>query len=175
MILLCQQLQLLKINKAKMYGQKIPNTWMIDPDGVPTEDPNWYQNGGALLPMSAHKGYGLSMMVESLTAIASHGCFVRDVKSWCFNMDEKNRACHAFIAIDLNATCGGDASEQALDYVNYIKNSPKAAGTDKLLVPGELEWERSEKAFSQGLELPYDVVDSLEELARQENVELNWI
>ncbi len=164
----------LKINKAKMYGEKIPTTWMIDPDGKPTDDPNWYQNGGALQPMAAHKGYGFSMMVESLTSIATGGLLVRDVKSWCFDLEAKNKASHSFIVIDLNSVCGADASEAALDYVEYIKNSPKADGTQRLLVPGELEWEKQEKAVKEGLELPYDVVDVLQALSEAENLPLKW-
>lgn len=169
------QVAALKINKAKVYGQKIPDNWMVDPDGKPTTDPNWYQRGGALLPMSAHKGYGLSMMVESLTSIASGGLLVRDVPSWCFKMDKKNRASHAFIAVDLDAVHGGDAAAEAADYVDYILNSPKGHGTERLLVPGMLEWERRAKAEAEGLELPYDVVDQLSALAAQEHLPLPWL
>ncbi len=165
----------LKINKAKTYGQKIPTNWLLDPEGNPTDDPNWYQNGGALQPMAAHKGYGFSMMVEALTSIAAGGLLVRDVKSWCFDLENKNRVSHGFIAIDLDAVCGGDAEQAALDYVEYIKNSPKAASTDRLLVPGELEWEKCDKAVKDGLELPYDVVDVLEALSKQENLPLKWL
>ena len=168
------QVAALKINKAKVYGQKIPDNWMVDPDGKPTTDPNWYQNGGALLPMSAHKGYGLSMMVESLTSIASGGLLVRDVNSWCFNMNTYNRASHAFIVINLEALNDG-AQDEALDYVNYIINSPKATGTKELLCPGMIEWKKHDIALKEGLELPYDVVDSLEAIAKAEGEKINWL
>lgn len=168
------QVAALKINKAKVYGQKIPEGWMVDPDGQPTTDPNWYLNGGALLPMSAHKGYGLSMMVESLTSIASGGLLVRDVNSWCFNMNTYNRASHAFIVINMDAI-NDKAQDEALDYVNYILNSPKAKGTQKLLCPGMIEWAKHDNALREGLELPYDVVDSLESIAQQEGERVNWL
>lgn len=168
------QVAALKINKAKVYGQKIPEGWMVDPDGRPTTDPNWYQNGGALLPMSAHKGYGLSMMVEALTSIASGGLLVRDVNSWCFKMDSYNRASHAFIAVNMEAI-NDRAQEKSLDYVNYILNSPKAAGTDEILCPGMIEWRKHDSAIKDGLVLPYDVVDSLESIAVQEGQKLNWL
>lgn len=169
------QVAALKINKAKVYGQKIPDNWMVDPDGNPTTDPNWYLKGGALLPMSAHKGFGLSMMVESLTSIASGGLLVRDVNSWCFKLDTYNRASHGFIAVDLEFLNGEGASAEALDYVNYIINSPKANNTKELMVPGMMEWARYDKAVNDGVELPYDVVDSLEKLAVAEHESLNWI
>ncbi len=162
----------LKINKAKMYHQPIPNTWMVDPDGNPTTDPQYYQNGGALQPMAAHKGYGLSMMVEALSALMSGGCICRDVKSWCFDLPSKNRVCHAFIAIDLKAVCPEDNFEdRAREYVDYIQNSPKATGHDHLFVPGEMEWNRYDAGLKNGITLPEDVADSIEKLT-EENPEL---
>lgn len=50
----------LKINKAKQAHEQIPNTWLIDDHGNATTDPSWYGNGGALQPIAAYKGYGLS-------------------------------------------------------------------------------------------------------------------
>jgi len=165
----------LKINKAKMYHQTIPDTWMVDPDGKPTTDPQYYQNGGALQPMSAHKGYGLSMLVESLSALASGGCICRDVKSWCFDLPTKNLVCHAFIAIDVNAIFpDGDFKEKAEDYIQYLTSSPKASGTSRIFVPGEMEWDKYVDACKKGISLPEDVVDSLELLEKDTGLKINW-
>ncbi len=165
----------LKINKAKMYHQSIPDTWMVDPDGKPTTDPQYYQNGGALQPVGAHKGYGLSMLVEALTALISGGNICRDVKSWCFCLPEKNQVCHAFIAIDINAiTPDGDFEDRAEDYIEYLKNSPKAVGTSRLLVPGEMEWEKYDDGIKKGVYLPEDVADSLEQLEKDTGLKLDW-
>ncbi len=165
----------LKINKAKMYHQSIPDTWMVDPDGKPTTDPQYYQNGGALQPVGAHKGYGLSMLVESLTAMISGGAICRDVESWCFQLPSKNKVCHAFIAIDIDSiTPDGDFEERAEDYIQYLKNSPKAQDTSRLLVPGEIEWEKYEDGVEKGISLPEDVVDSLEQLAKETGLKLHW-
>ncbi|MBO6257784.1 MAG: hypothetical protein J6M93_00370, partial [Succinivibrio sp.] len=67
------------------------------------------------------------------------------------------------------------AQEKSLDYVNYILNSPKAAGTDEILCPGMIEWRKHDSAIKDGLVLPYDVVDSLESIAVQEGQKLNWL
>lgn len=159
----------LKINKAKMYHQSIPDTWMVDPDGKPTTDPQYYQNGGALQPMGAHKGYGLSMMVEALSALVSGGYLCRDVKSWCFDLPSHNRVSHAFIAVDLAAVCpDGNFAERAKEYVDYIQSSPKAKGNDHLFVPGEMEWNRYDSGCKDGILLPEDVVDSIEKLSEED-------
>jgi len=165
----------LKINKAKMSHQSIPDTWMVDPDGKPTTDPQYYQNGGALQPVGAHKGYGLSMLVETLSALVSGGSICRDVKSWCFDLSSLNNACHSFIAINLNMLCPeGDFTERAEEYIDYIKNSPKTDGTSRLLVPGEMEWENYADGSKNGILLPPDVADTLEQLIKDTGLELKW-
>lgn len=55
-------------------GRRLPGPWLIDEQGVPTDDPAVLQppRQGTILPLggsdSGHKGYGLSLMVEALTA-----------------------------------------------------------------------------------------------------------
>lgn len=55
-------------------GKKLPGAWLIDEEGRPTDDPAVLQTPrtGTILPLggtdSGHKGYGLSLMVEALTA-----------------------------------------------------------------------------------------------------------
>lgn len=165
----------LKINKAKTYHEKIPDTWMVDPEGKPTTDPQYYQNGGALLPVGFHKGYGLSMLVEALSALASGGNFCRDVKSWCFDLPSKNRVCHAFLAVNLDLVCpDGNFARRAEEYADYIKNSPKAQGTSGIFLPGEMEWNRYEDGCENGIPLPEDVSDSLERASEETGLKLNW-
>lgn len=55
-------------------GGRLPGAWVIDEQGVPTDDPTVVMppRKGALLPLggteSGHKGYGFGLMVEALTA-----------------------------------------------------------------------------------------------------------
>lgn len=61
-------------------GGRLPAPWLIDAAGRPTDDPGvlFREPRGSILPLggleSGHKGYGLSLLVESLTAgLAGHG------------------------------------------------------------------------------------------------------
>jgi ureidoglycolate dehydrogenase (NAD+) len=45
--------------------------------------------------------------------------------------------------------------------VDEIHDAPRADGVERIYVPGEIEWERFERAMKEGIELPKDVVDSL--------------
>jgi LDH2 family malate/lactate/ureidoglycolate dehydrogenase len=69
-----------KFEIALRLGRSVPLGWGLDPEGRPTTDPAAVFPGrGALLPLgsdrerSAHKGYGLALLVELLTAVLAGG------------------------------------------------------------------------------------------------------
>lgn len=166
----------LKINQAKIDKKPIPDTWLVDDEGVPTTDPQFYGNGGALQPMAAHKGYGLSLLVDMLSGLLSGGEVTNGVPSWCFELEKKNRASHAFIAINIGAMQPEEAFIGRTEaYIDYIKASPKAKGSSSIYYPGEIEWNRKRNAEIEGITLPDDVVGSLELLAKSTGLSLDWI
>ena len=60
-----------------------------------------------------------------------------------------------------------DEFKQRVDTLaREIRASPRAEGADRVYLPGEIEWERREKALAEGIALPQDVRLSLEELSR---------
>ena len=69
-----------KFEIALRDGTLVPVGWGVDPQGRPTTDPSRvYPGKGALLPLgsdrerSSHKGYGLALLVELLTAVLAGG------------------------------------------------------------------------------------------------------
>src|SRR5687767_9308085 len=66
-----------KIEMALRRGEAIPEGWAIDREGRPTTDPRAMIEGGALLPLGSdrehggHKGYGLAIAVDVLSAVLS--------------------------------------------------------------------------------------------------------
>jgi len=69
-----------KFEIALRLGKPVPVGWGVDPEGRDTTDPvAVYPGKGALLPLgsdrerSSHKGYGLGLLVELLTAVLSGG------------------------------------------------------------------------------------------------------
>jgi LDH2 family malate/lactate/ureidoglycolate dehydrogenase len=53
-----------------------------------------------------------------------------------------------------------------------LQEAPKALGAEKIYIPGEMEWNKYEKAESEGLQLPTDLYDSLNALAEDTGVNL---
>jgi ureidoglycolate dehydrogenase (NAD+) len=167
----------LKVVNARKEGKSIPDSWIVDKDGLPTTDPSHYPDEGAVQPMAAHKGYGLAVMVEMLTGGLSGGSMsmVDNIVSWLFDIEEPNRVCHTFIAIDIEQFVGKEAFARRMDdMMHALHNAPKAKGSDKIYIPGEMEWNSHRKAEA-GLFLPENVVEALEELQEQSGVEIKWM
>jgi LDH2 family malate/lactate/ureidoglycolate dehydrogenase len=57
-----------QISKAARRGQTIPAGWALDATGRGTTDPAAALKGGVLLPFGGHKGYGLGLLVDVMTA-----------------------------------------------------------------------------------------------------------
>ena len=73
-------------------------------------------------PMAAHKGYGLAILVDLLTAILSNGCTSMEgqISSWCFEMERPNNVCHAFLAIDPQVFPVGCVAS-LLEYLRWLE------------------------------------------------------
>ena len=67
-----------KITLAKAAGEKIPEGWAVDVDGVPTTDPE-AALAGSLVSMGGYKGWGFGLMAELLAAGMTGGTVSRNV------------------------------------------------------------------------------------------------
>ena len=91
-----------KIRIAKALGQKVPDTWLVDSEGMPTTDATAYPHAAAPQPFAGHKGYGIALMIEVLAGLLSGGSIRWGVESWT-DADPSLPTHHggAFIAIDV--------------------------------------------------------------------------
>ena len=64
-----------KLKVARNKGESVPDNWIVDADGNPTNNPNDFYGPpmGAILPTGGHKGYGLCFMVEMLAGLLTGG------------------------------------------------------------------------------------------------------
>ena len=155
-----------KVFAARAVGKKIPGDWLVDDDGLPTTDPSRYPEEGALLPMAGHKGYGLALFVEVLSAVLTGAAVTKEVSSWVLDVSDPTNEGHAFIAIHVGAMMPIEQFKERMDrLIREIREAPKAKGADRIYLPGEMEWERREQALKEGIFLPDHVVLNLEGLA----------
>ena len=155
-----------KAISAKSLGQPVPLGWLVDKEGIPTTDPSRYPEEGALLPMAGHKGYGLALMIEILCATLTGADMLGEVKLWLENHPGPLNQGHAFMAIDINKFMPVRRFKERMDrMIQEIKSAPKAKGSDRIYLPGEIEWDQRERALAQGMSLPEHVIERLAGLA----------
>lgn len=157
-----------KLILSRKKGEKIPLGWAVDKNGLPTEDPyEGYEGGGSLAPVGGHKGYGLVLAHEILTAVLTGGKWTKIIKS-LYEEDKSGiqGTCHSFMVLDPDCFIGREAFKQNMErYIESIKGSARARGVDEILVPGEPEYRTELKLLKEGIPLPPNTVKDLISLA----------
>lgn len=140
-----------KIRVARDAGQQLPPGAILNRDGLPTTNPNDFYNGGMLLPFGGHKGYGLALVAEMLTAA------LVAPSRW----SEEGRGGPVFgrsglfmLAID-PAIFGTRAEYERIaeETVAHLKSIPPAPGFDEVLIPGEPEARSRMQRLRDGIPL----------------------
>ncbi len=155
-----------KISIAAEEDRQIPLGWLLDCLGNPTTEPKDYDRGGALVPFGGYKGYGLSMMVESLAGILSGAALLEDIHAWNKNPDQGGNVGHCFIAIDpKRINPGFDLPGRAEEMLEKLTGSPKAPGVERIYFPGQIEQEKEAAANAEGIPLPQATENALARVA----------
>lgn len=167
----------LKVIMAQEKNQEIPDTWLVDEEGLPTTDAFKFPKNASLQPMAAHKGYGLAILVELLASVMTGAGILSEIASWNLDLSSTNNAGHAFIAIDISKMMPMEVfTKRITQMADELKNGPKAKGAEKIFLPGEMEWEKREAALESGkLTLTDAMVSSLQQLAENSDLTLNLI
>jgi LDH2 family malate/lactate/ureidoglycolate dehydrogenase len=166
-----------KVYASSQLGRPVPADWIVDRQGRPTTDSSLYPHHAALAPMSGHKGYGLALMIEALSALATGAAATAEVGGWMFG-DPSVPTNHgaAFFALDVVAMAGAsEFSARVRRLIDEIHAAPTAEGVDRVLVPGEREWANRRFALSEGIALPTDVVATLSPLSAELGLSPPWI
>ena len=147
-----------KIYAAKMAGRPLAEGLCIDAQGRPTTNPDDYFNGGAILPMAGHKGYGMALVAELLgEAILGQA------------MDGLNWIC---IAIDLARFRAPQAYRRAAeDCLAELRACPPAPGFERVEIPGEREARLRAERLVSGIPIPPETLQGLRALGRRLGLE----
>ena len=160
-----------KIFAAKNEGKKIPETWLVDENGIPTTDPSIYPENGAQLPMAGHKGYGIAVLVEILTSVLTGSAMMSAIHSWVADDSEPPNQGHAFIAIDVCKIMDKKIYYERIQSMTTEIKEAKPAQNGNVFLPGEIEWNNRERALSEGIDFPEDVLISLRGLSKDSGID----
>lgn len=163
-----------KVYAAWQRGETIPPTWLIGPDGHPTTDGSLYPHAAALAPMAGHKGYGLGLWCEVMSAVIPGGHMTWQVGSWIFDPPSRPSWHNAsLMLVDIDAMTDRNAFNQRIQsLIDEIHNAPPATGATSVLLPGEREFQTARDAQTHGINLPQDVRLKLHEAAELARITL---
>ncbi len=148
-----------KVLQALKEDREIPEDWAVGPDGEPTTDPEEALEG-ALLPFGEHKGYALCLALEVLAGPVVGAAAGREVRGTTDPTVPCNKG-DLFAALDVSALVN---EHEYFERLERLIAEVKESGEDVLL-PGEPEFRRRERALREGLELPEGSVRALREVA----------
>ena len=124
-----------KLNVARNQGVPVPDGWILNADGQPTNDPNDFYGPphGAILPFGGHKGYGLGLMVEFLAGALTGGECSGPGKS-------RLQQGMLSVFIDPSKLLAQDAFYgEVKRYIEFVKTSRSVTPDGRVLVPGDIE------------------------------------
>lgn len=135
-----------KVRVKHQSGEPVPDGWLVDKNGKPTNNPADLYDGGAILPSGGHKGYSLGVLVDILGgALTGAGCSTPS-KQW------KGGNGTLMIVIDVAAFSPLKEFKARVDSLfRTIKETPKAPGFSEILIPGEPEAKTEEERLKKGI------------------------
>ena len=152
--------------KLEVYvkrGNELPLGWALDENGHDSNDADRVlgniigKTGGGILPLggsgemtSGYKGYGFAMLCEIATAILSGGT----TSNYIYKTPGRSNICHCFIALDYGMFGDKAEIEASLSkFLQELKDSDKAQGTDRIYVHGEKEALSRQHVLAEGISL----------------------
>jgi len=155
-----------KIFVAQQEKRKIPGTWALDKQGVPTDDPNAAANKGLIQPLGGYKGYGLSLLLDILTGVLSGGGFSTHVRTLYQQVASPAEVAHTCAALRVEAFMPVAQFRERMDAIIELMHScPAAPGVSRIFVPGEIEHETEQRRSAEGIPLNGELQEELRMLA----------
>ncbi|MFQ6039543.1 MAG: Ldh family oxidoreductase [Candidatus Poribacteria bacterium] len=154
-----------RVGTMSIYGQKIPDGWLLTKDGKPTNDP---KVGRIMLPAAGPKGYGLAVVMGALAGPLVGGLTA------CLKKDGEPSE-HFFYALNIESFVPLDEFTETMDEtIRIIRASKTAEGVERVYLPGEIEWLNRQKFLREGIPLHKNHLDSLANLAKELEVKVFW-
>lgn len=167
-----------KIETCAREMHPMPEGWAVGTDGHSTQDPEsllrdmLFRKGGGILPLGGqgelfggHKGYGLGVLVDIFTAIASGGVFGKSVMD---SAATSARVCHFFGALRIDLFREVAAFKADMDrMLRELRLSVPMEGEKEVLYAGLKEFRHERECEKYGVPIPRKVWNQLGSIARE--------
>ncbi len=161
-----------KIAHAVKTGTPIPPTWALNKFGEPTTDPV-EAYAGIVQPVGGYKGYSMSFVTMALGAILNGAAFVHGLPVFDDGIKPNLNVGHYLQAIDINAFMDPSEFKAKMDEaIQAMHASELARGSERIYLPGEMEWIKREERLKSGVPIAAGVWKDLVSIAEKTGVAL---
>lgn len=167
-----------KLEVLQRQQTDAPEGWVVDEQGRPLTDTDailarLVEGGAAFLPLGGagerfggHKGYGLSILLEILSAALQTGSYLTALAggdkegTW-----QPYGLGHFFLAIDIAHFVPVESFEKTVgDMMRQLRDAKKAAGQDRIWTAGEKEAETAAARARHGIPIPSPLQTELQHI-----------
>jgi uncharacterized oxidoreductase len=161
-----------KVRVCFNKGQPTPPGWLLDSEGKPTRDPSvlYKDPRGTILPLGgdqAYKGFGLGMVLDMFAGgFSGAPCSTPGMGSLAANAV-------FFLVLDIAQFAGAEHFLcETTTLARNVRATPKAAGVEDILAPGDPERRSKAARLKDGIPLDDGTWGQLTALAGKLNVSL---
>jgi LDH2 family malate/lactate/ureidoglycolate dehydrogenase len=157
-----------KIGLATRVGSNLLPGWVADTEGNPIMEETPVRPRGQYMQLplggtrelGSHKGYGLALMVETLCTMLSG--------TLPFGMERDTGYKHFFAAYNISAFTDIDIFKANMDQMlEWLRETKPAAGQERVLYPGLLEYEEERERREHGIPLHKEVIQWFEKITNE--------
>ncbi|WP_164553236.1 Ldh family oxidoreductase [Brevibacillus marinus] len=159
-----------KIIIAEKNRQRIPLGWAISKEGKPTTDPS-EALAGLVLPVGEHKGYGIALLVETLSALFTGAAFGPHIGDLYQDFSRPQNVGQCFLVMRADLFMSLQEFKSRMDQmIRQIREIPLMEGVERIYLPGEIELEKTKEREANGIPLSLEIVDELVRVGKRYGV-----
>lgn len=163
-----------KVILAAKEKRQIPLGWAFDKEGRQTTDAEEALLG-SLMPAGGHKGYGLSLCIDIISALMTGSSSGPDVAPMSPDGKQELNQGVFLQAIDIARFMAlDDFKSRVQNLVEKIKGSALAEGAEEIFLPGEIEHHKEQEARLIGIPLEPQTLEELKKLGDRHQVDLEF-
>ena len=156
-----------KLFDYKLRNKELPPGCAVDEEGWETTDP---EKALYLTSFGGHKGYGLAVMIEAMTACLSGNGIGKEIRSLNVETDKINNVSYCFWAMRTDLFGTEDAFRSNVDHlIEYLHATPAADGK-KVYYPGEIEFTNRNENLIRGIDIPSNLEKNLTAIAKEDGI-----
>ncbi len=152
-----------KVRVATNKGEKVPEGWLVDGEGLGTTDPVPMTNEkiGALTAFGTYKGSGLGIFAELMAGALAGTTTVEEAEIF------PNGVLNNMLSIIIDPSGFDDPAavqNRIAGFTEFIGGRSPAKGVDKVLLPGDLENTRRIDRSRDGIAVDHETIRQISEM-----------